>query len=260
MIVVVKLDALALVIPRVAVGAVPRPVFATPEIIFRSLFDVVGDDKVQPAVLVVIKPSCTGRPCPSSPTPGLCGDVGKRPVAVVVVEDGAAMAGDIQIGESIIVNITHRNALAVMAFSTDASFLAHVGEGSVTVIVVERASQGVRRFVSVGRGRLNEEKVHESVLVAVDPADARAHGFEIILFFGLRGILREGGLGAFTDVGVADRDAGFGRRRPRAAKTVVWLPERSEIPSTRIAPQLTPSAKLPLPEELLRPVIDYDPQ
>ena len=64
MIVVVKLDALALVIPRVAVGAVPRPVFATPEIIFRSLFDVVGDDKVQPAVLVVIKPSCTGRPLP----------------------------------------------------------------------------------------------------------------------------------------------------------------------------------------------------
>jgi hypothetical protein len=42
MIVVVKLDALALVIPRVAAGAVPRPAFATPEIIFRSLFDVVG--------------------------------------------------------------------------------------------------------------------------------------------------------------------------------------------------------------------------
>src|SRR5271167_724524 len=62
----------------------------------------------------------------------------------------------------------------------------------------------MRRFVGVRFARLHEKEIHQAVLVVVKPSDAGAHGFEIILFFGLRGVLQKSNSGFFSDVGVAD--------------------------------------------------------
>src|SRR5206468_13060314 len=47
------------------------------------------------------------------------------------------------------------------------------------------------RLVDVGRGRLHQVEVHQSVLVVVYPAEARAHGLEVILLVGRRRVLVE---------------------------------------------------------------------
>src|SRR6267378_2946999 len=110
-----------------AVRPIAWPMLAAPEIILWRPLDVVGDDQVEPAILVVIKPSSAGRPS---------------------------------------------------AFVGDAGLRRHVGESSIAVVVVEGGAQGAGRFVNVGGRRLHEEQVWESVLVIVDPTDARAHGFK----------------------------------------------------------------------------------
>ncbi len=156
-IVVVELDALAFVVAGMAVGTVARAALAAPDIIFRSPLDVVGDDQIEPAVFVVIEPSRAGGPSAFIGDAGFRRDVGKRAVAVVVIENGAAIAGHIQIGIAVIVEVADGNALAVMAFTADAGFLGDIGESSVAVVVVERATQRMRRFVDVSRGGLDEE-------------------------------------------------------------------------------------------------------
>ena len=93
-----------------------------------------------------------------------------------------AIAGHVQIGIAVVIEIADRHALAVVAFAADAGFLGHIGERSVAIVVVERGAQGMRRLVDVGRRRLDEIQVHQAVLVVVDPADAGAHGLEIIFF------------------------------------------------------------------------------
>src|SRR5215469_208142 len=77
--------------------------------------------------------------------------------------------------------------------------------------------------VSVGRPRLHKEQLRQTVLIVVEPGDAGAHGFEVILFFALRGILDKGDARRRADIVEADRNrkvllrrlagalAGFGR-------------------------------------------------
>src|SRR6516162_2722388 len=81
----------------------------------------------------------------------------------------------------------------------------------------------MRGSVSVGRGRLHKEQIRQAVLIVVEPGDAGAHGFEVILFFALRGILDKGDARRRADIVEADRNrdillrrlarglAGFGR-------------------------------------------------
>ena len=121
-----------------------------------------------------------------------------------MIENGTAVAGDIQIGIAIIVEVADSNALAVVAFTAHAGFFRDVGESSVAVVVIKRAAQRMRRLVDVGCGRLDEVQIHEAVLIVVDPSDTGSHGFEVILFVGLRGVLLESDLRAFADIGVAD--------------------------------------------------------
>jgi len=48
---------------------------------------------------------------------------------------------------------------------------------------------------------LDEIEIHEAVLIVVEPGDAGARGFEIELFFGLRGVLEKSDAGLFANVG-----------------------------------------------------------
>ena len=65
----------------------------------------------------------------------------------------------------------------------------------------------MRRLVNVGGGRLDKVKIHQSVLIVVNPADTCAHGFEVILFVGLRGVLAKRDSRRLPNVCIPDRDS-----------------------------------------------------
>ena len=119
-----------------------------------------------------------------------------------MVEKGAAIPGDVDVRESIVVKIADRDTLAVMAFTAKASFIGDIGEGSIPVVVIERTAEGTRGLVDVGGSRLDEEQVHQTVLVIIEPGHAGAHGFEIVLLVGLGRVLLKRNAGSLTNVGV----------------------------------------------------------
>ena len=152
MIVVIELDLLAFVISGMTVGAVAGAPLAAPDIVLRRPLDVVGDDQIEPAIFVVIEPSGAGGPSAFVGDAGFGGDIGEGSVAVVVIENGAAVAGDVEIGIAVVIEIADRNALAVVSFAADAGFFGDVGKSSVAVVVIERGAQRMRRLVDIGGG------------------------------------------------------------------------------------------------------------
>src|SRR5437868_10988668 len=94
-IVVIQLDALAFVVPRVTVGAISRAPFAAPEIILRTPVDVVGDNEIQPAVLIVIEPPGASGPAAFIDNTGFCGDGGEGAGPVIGIKNGAAVASHV---------------------------------------------------------------------------------------------------------------------------------------------------------------------
>src|SRR6266853_5864383 len=156
MIVVVELGFLPFVIPWMAVRAITHAMFAAPNIIFRRPFDVVGDEQIQPAVFVVVKPSGAGGPTAQVGNGGFFGDVSKGAVAIVVVKDGAAVTRDVNVWEAVVVVVADGNTLAV-----------------------------------------------------IEPCHASAHGLQIIFFFGLRSVLKEGDSRFFANIGVVNRNGGL---------------------------------------------------
>jgi hypothetical protein len=60
MIVVIQLGLLPFVIPGMTVGAVTRPVFSAPDVVLRAPVNVVRNDQVQVAVLVIVEPARAG--------------------------------------------------------------------------------------------------------------------------------------------------------------------------------------------------------
>ena len=69
------------------------------------------------------------------------------------------------------------------------------------------------RFVNVSGGGLDEVEVHQPILIVVDPPDTGAHGFEIVLLVGLRGVLKKVDSGGLANIGVADSDGSVLRLR-----------------------------------------------
>src|SRR4051812_18458214 len=122
------------------VRPITRTLFSAPLIGFRSPFNVVGHQQVEPAIFVVIKPTRTGRPSTVVGDCSFCSDVSESPIAVVVIKNGRAIASHIQVGIPIVVEVSDRDALTVMSLTTDTSFLCDVGEGSVSVVVIKGAT------------------------------------------------------------------------------------------------------------------------
>src|SRR5712664_2136484 len=112
--------------------------------------------------------------------------------------------GDHQIEPAIFVVVKPSSTGGPSAFISDAGSCGDISEGAVAVVVVQGGAQGARGLVNVGRGRLHEEKIHQAVLVIVEPAHASAHRLQIIFFFGLRRVLKKCDSRFFANVGVAN--------------------------------------------------------
>src|ERR1035438_7835807 len=79
---------------------------------FRTPDRVIGDDQVEQTVVVIVEPR--GRHAQGvgglAPDAGALGDIGKRAVAIVVVQRVAPGVADEQIGIAVVVVIAHRHA------------------------------------------------------------------------------------------------------------------------------------------------------
>src|SRR5215472_16466883 len=104
-VVVVKPGFLTTVVSRMTIRAVPLTVFSTPNVRFRRPLDVVSHNQIEPAILVVIEPSCAGGPSALIGHTGLCGYIGKGAIAIVQVENGSAVAGYVEVRVTVIVEV-----------------------------------------------------------------------------------------------------------------------------------------------------------
>src|SRR5882724_974390 len=195
-----------------AVGAITWTALSTPDIILGRPIDVVEDQEVQVTVPVVVEPAGAGGPSALVCHSCLGCNVRESSVAVIVIENGAAVPRDVEVRIAVVVVVADGHALAVMPLAADPGFFRDVGKGSVTIVVVERRAEGPRRLVNIGRSRLNEVEIHEPVLVVINPAHAGPHGLEIILFLCLCGILEKGNSSSLADIGIPDTNS---RRRRR---------------------------------------------
>src|SRR5713226_880682 len=99
MVVVKQRGRLAAILVRMAVGTV---VFvATGDVVLGRPVDVVDDEEIQPSIVVVVEPRSTRPPLSRILDTGLARNIGKRAVAIVVVEDGARVADDVEIGKTV---------------------------------------------------------------------------------------------------------------------------------------------------------------
>ena len=78
--------------------------------------DVIADEKIELAVVVVVEPGAAGAPFPAgSADPRLRGDVPELAAAQVVEEVIAVHPGDEDVGQAVVVVVAHRDAHAVEA-------------------------------------------------------------------------------------------------------------------------------------------------
>ena len=98
---------------------------------------VVGDEKVDVAVAVVIQKGAAGAPARARNRQFcLGGDVGEFSVAQVAIENVVAVVGDQHVGPPVVIVVGHADALSP-AFLRDAGLARHFGEVAVSVVVIQ---------------------------------------------------------------------------------------------------------------------------
>src|SRR5215475_7668133 len=94
-----------------------------------------GNEEIELAVIVIIKPDGTGGPTRGGDT-RFVGDVRECAVSVVAVQQIPSITRDVEIGPAIAVVITHRDPHAKSA-AGHSGLVRYVGESAVVVVVIE---------------------------------------------------------------------------------------------------------------------------
>ena len=107
---------------------------------------------------------------------GFGGDVGKRAIAVVVIENVASELGNEEIGETVVVVIAPNAAEAVVC-AGDAGGVGDVGEGPVAIVAIEGVFDLDAAVVAVAA--VDEIDVLPAVVVEIGDANAGTEFLEI---------------------------------------------------------------------------------
>jgi hypothetical protein len=171
---------------RNAIILAAQLVVAAREVMLGPVIDEAAHEQIQAPVVIVVEPDRAGGPSGGRQA-GLFGDVGELSVAVIVIQDRAAVRGDKQVGKTVVVIVAHGYAHAESAAGY-AGFFGHIGEGSVTVVLVKRVADGLLGLVEIGRAAIHQIDIHPSVVVVIQECNARAHGLGQIMIRG-RGVV-----------------------------------------------------------------------
>ena len=137
-------------------------------------FDKAADEKVQPAVIVVIEPHRTGTPARTSHA-RFRSYIRKGPVTVVVVENAVLILREKQVGESVSVVVSDRHTHAV-GIARDACGQGYVGERAIAIVAVKSVAQWFWRRIEVRWAAVHEVDIHPTVIVVVEKSAACTHG------------------------------------------------------------------------------------
>ena len=159
---------------RNAIVRFASPCAAGPVLRFAEIHEP-ADEKIEPAIIVVVEPDRTG--CPSrSRDASLHRDIRKSTVAIVVIQNAVAVLRDVHVGKAIAVVVADRHALPIAA-RRDPGFFGNVGESSVAIVAVESIAQRRIGVEEVTLAAVDQVNVHPAIVVVVKESAARAGGF-----------------------------------------------------------------------------------
>src|SRR5260370_24334297 len=165
---------------------VGMPVPATNLVMVRIQFHVSSDEEIKMAVVIVIQKARGNRPAAGGYSSSL-GYIRESAVAIVVVQDIFAVAGDVEIGETVIVIVAHGDAHAVVAVAGGgkARGLSNVRETAIAILAVQAVPvtriatvKLFRYFQRIGDlAAIYKEYVEETIVVIVEQRRAARHSF-----------------------------------------------------------------------------------
>jgi hypothetical protein len=103
----------------------------------RAPVEIAGNEEIQFSIVVVVEKSCGNGPTACG-NPSLRGHVGKRAIAVVVVQNIFPVIGHVDIRKSVVVIVTDGDTHSVVGAPrrSETSFLGNIRETTVLILAV----------------------------------------------------------------------------------------------------------------------------
>src|SRR5438445_10345232 len=160
---------------RNAIVAVAR--FGVPaEFVFGFVeVDEAAYKKVESAVVIVVKPDGAGSPARGC-DPLLLDHIRKCPVAVVSIENTAAILRYVEVGEAVSVVIADCHTHPVAA-SRDPRLFGDVRERAIAIVVIESIAKRRTRIIKIALAAVHQIDVHPSVVVVIEEGTAGSSSF-----------------------------------------------------------------------------------
>lgn len=112
-----------------------------------------ADEKIQPSIIIVIKPDSTGGPSGSRYS-SLVGNIRKCAIPIVSIQDTAAILGYIKIGETVSVVIADGDAHSVAAAENTRLF-CNVGKRAIAIVAIQGVAKGAGGCEEVARSAVD---------------------------------------------------------------------------------------------------------
>ena len=143
--------------------------------------EVAGNEKIEPAIAVVITPGRAGAPALARYTE-LLGHVCKRAVTVIVIEPRNSEVANEDVGPAIVIVIADRHAHSPTLVG-DTGFISHIFELPIAEIMIKRGAW--RLFFSLkGRNCRTVEKIdiRQTIAVVIKNCHAARGHFKNVVF------------------------------------------------------------------------------
>src|SRR5207248_3769103 len=127
---------------RMAVAAQAWTAIATVHIVLRRPINIVGDNQIETAIVVIVEPGSTRCPAVLVLNSSSRGHVGEGAIAVVVVENRTPVTANKEIGKSVVVIVSHRYTHAEEALGRDSSFKSYIGKSAIAVVTLKAGEIG----------------------------------------------------------------------------------------------------------------------
>src|SRR6266567_1469277 len=157
---------------RYAVVTPPQAIITAEDCSFGAIFHKAGHEEIELAVIIIVKPGGARGPAGRGHA-RLLRHVRKCAVAVVVIKNAAVVTGDVEINPAIAIVISSSHAHAKNS-SRYSGFLGYICEGTVVVVVIQRALQRRLRREKVRRPAVDQIDVHPAVVIVIEERSATA--------------------------------------------------------------------------------------
>src|ERR1039458_3727167 len=146
------------------------------------IVDVICDKKIKAPVMIVVKPCRSGRPTPLVRHSCRRGHVRESAVTIVVEKYRPSVAGHINIGKTIVIEVGYSHSNIESFRQLDPALEGNVAESSIPIVVVE-GRLWERCWIEVwGSTTVHKESIEKSILVVVQPCATRSHRLHNELF------------------------------------------------------------------------------